>query len=243
SSGMYVRLGFAVAVEVDPDILLIDEVLGVGDISFQRKCIQRIKDFRTKGKTMLIVSHDLGTIQSMSDRILLLHEGTIMGIGEPDKIVSQYQAFSIRKDSSGLEREWGTGQAMITKVEFMDGTGNVTTNFIWGQPLKARIHYKTQARIDDPVFGFSIADSKGRRVYGNNTQIEKFRIPQIQGEGCITLGIDRLTMARGTYLFSFSIHSSDHKINYHRLDNYFPIAVECESNFEGSYMPCRWVME
>jgi len=86
SSGMYVRLGFAVAVEVNPQILLIDEVLAVGDAAFQRKCIQRMDEFRHEGKTMLVISHDLPTIQSISDRILFLNDGKVFGIGDPERI-------------------------------------------------------------------------------------------------------------------------------------------------------------
>jgi len=241
SSGMYVRLGFAVAVEVNPDILLIDEVLAVGDVSFQRKCIESMNAFRKRGKTMLIISHDLATIQSISDRILLLDEGRIMGIGEPSQVVTSYQSISRRKAVHGMEREWGTGEIKITHVEFVDGNGDITDTFKWGQALKARIFYESSERIANPVFGFAIAAQNGQLIYGNNTQIEGFDMPVVEGKGSLTLCIDSLSMATGTYLFSFSVHSADHRVNYHRLDNRFPIAVECEKAFEGCcHMPVKW---
>lgn len=241
SSGMYVRLGFAVAVEVNPDILLIDEVLAVGDSAFQKKCIQRMDEFRRQGKTMLIISHDLRTIQSISDRILFLNDGTVQGIGDPDDMVESYESLSRKIATKGMKREWGTGEVTLTGAEFFDKTGKSTDKFNWNDPLEVRVSYDAPARIDNPVFGFAISDTGGRIVYGNNTQIEKLDIPWIQGKGTVTLRLDNILMAAGTYLFSFSVHSADHKTNYHRLDNSFPIAVESEKPFEGyCYMPCKW---
>ncbi|MBN2302447.1 MAG: ABC transporter ATP-binding protein, partial [Lentisphaerae bacterium] len=244
SSGMYVRLGFAVAVEVNPDILLIDEVLAVGDSEFQRKCIEKMQDFRDHGKTMLIISHDLRTIQSISDRIVVLQEGKIVGIGLPDNMVRAYQSIARRGETSGIAREWGTGDARITGVRFMDDSGKETAEFEWGATLCAEIAYETSKRIDNPVFGFSMGDMRGRTVFGNNTQIEGIVIPMIEGTGKISLRLKKLNMAAGTYLFSFSLHSSDHRINYHRLDNQFPVAVSCNKSFEGCcYMDTTWTVK
>ena len=240
SSGMYVRLGFAVAVEVDPAILLIDEVLAVGDANFQRKCIQKMEEFKNRGKTMLIVSHDLATIQSISDSILLLDEGKIIGIGDPGNVVNEYRSFLRKKSAKVLEREWGSGEVKITAVELINDKGEATDTFNWGSAIDARISYEASRRITDPVFGFAVSDKNGRLIYGSNTQNERHEIPWIEGKGSLTLHIEQLMMAKGTYLLSFSVHSADHKINYHRLDNCFPIAVESEKNFEGCYMPCRW---
>lgn len=241
SSGMYVRLGFAVAVEVDPDILLIDEVLAVGDADFQRKCIAKMEEFRKRAKTMLIISHDLHTIRSISDRILFLDAGQVLGIGKPDTMVSQYEGHSAQKNTQSVAREWGTGEAKLTGVTFVNDRGETTNRFRWGGAMEAQIGFETSRRIDDPVFGFSIASENGVLIYGNNTQIEGFKIDQIEGKGTVKVKISQLAMAKGTYLFSVSLHSSDHRTNYHRLDNMFPIIVESEKRFEGcAYMPCQW---
>lgn len=243
SSGMYVRLGFAVAVEVDPDVLLIDEVLAVGDTSFQRKCLSKMREFREQGKSMLIVSHDLATVRSISDRILLLDHGKIIGIGAPDVMVDTYQTLCKSRSLDGLQREWGTGEAVITQTRFLDDSGLETDKFQWGQSLKAEIHYKASRRIADPVFGFSIADRNGLLIYGSNTQIEGLRIPEIEGEGCLSVTLRPIPMAAGTYLFSFSLHSADHKINYHRLDNAAAISITSDKTFEGAcYIPCQWAI-
>lgn len=241
SSGMYVRLGFAVAVEVDPDILLTDEVLAVGDANFQRKCLRKMEEFKNADKTMIMVSHDLGTIQKVSDRILLLDEGRTVELGEPSRVMTEYQSLCRKKAASGLEKEWGTGKVRITNVEFVDDSGKPAEIVRWGQPLTARLTYEATERVERPVFGFGLSDQNGRLIYGNNTQIEKFDIHSIEGKGRISLRLDKINMAGGTYLFSFSVHSWDHKINYHRLDNCFPIEVAADTGFEGCcFMPCEW---
>lgn len=240
SSGMYVRLGFAVAVEVDPDILLLDEVLAVGDSSFQQKCLDRMEAFRRAGKTMLIISHDLETIKRISHRILFLDRGRILGLGDPYDMIDQYDAHSLARGAEGLRREWGTGEVMIRDVELRNAEGHTASAFRWGEPLVVRFGYQTQKRVQEPVFGFSFSDGLGRPVYGNNTQIEDVAIPSIEGAGQVELRIDELRMGRGDYLLSLSVHSSDHKTNYHRLDHCCAFTVEAEKPFEGCYMPVRW---
>lgn len=241
SSGMYVRLGFAVAVEVDPDILLIDEVLAVGDVGFRRKCIKRMQDFRERGKTMLIISHDLSTIQSVSDRILFLEEGRILGIGDPESLVNRYESRSREQAAGGLQREWGTGDVTLGEIEIFDGNRTKTDRFNSGSTLLARISYEAPRPIRDPVFGFAISDGEGRLVHGSNTQVEGVSIDEIRGKGSITLCIADLALAAGNYLLSFSVHSADHSVNYHRLDNCVTIAIDSKKRFEGcAYLASRW---
>jgi ABC-type polysaccharide/polyol phosphate transport system ATPase subunit len=244
SSGMYVRLGFSVAVEVDPDILLVDEVLAVGDLDFQRKCLHRMREFHTRGRTMLIVSHDMETIKSLSDRILLLDRGRVVHLGQPAEMVSSYRLRTMEREASGLGREWGTGEARITGVELMHADGSSGETFAWGETLRARLSYRAEHRIDRPVFGFALADRDGRIVYGSNTQIEGLDLPWIEGEGALELALGPMQMARGAYLLSFSLHSADHRVNYHRLDHQFRFLLECPRDFEGvAYMPARWTVE
>jgi ABC-type polysaccharide/polyol phosphate transport system ATPase subunit len=240
SSGMYVRLGFAVAVEVDPDILLIDEVLAVGDAVFERKCLDRIEDFRKRGKSMLIISHDLRTIQKVSDRMMLLEAGRVKDSGRPNEVVEKYQAAAQLRHRKSLEKEWGTRDVTITGVEICDAAGRVTHSFRHDEPVDIRIHYDASRRIDAPVFGFSISDEGGRRFIGNNSQIEGHSYPAIQGRGCVMLRLPRFNLGSGTYLMSFSVHSSDHLINYHRLDNCFPVEITCADGFEGAYLKSEW---
>lgn len=241
SSGMYVRLGFAVSVEVDPDILLIDEVLAVGDENFQKKCLEKIAEFRRSGKTMLIISHDLGTIQSISDRILFLDQGRMIGIGDPHETIGGYRSLSRSRQTQGHEREWGTGEARIEEVVFENAAGERTDTFSYGDSVRCRIRYQTAKRIESPVFGFSLSQADTRLVFGSNSQVEGFGIDAIEGEGELLLDLRELPVAAGNYLFSFSLHSSDHRENYHRLDYAYSITVLSESRFEGvCRIPCRW---
>lgn len=241
SSGMYVRLGFAVAVEVDPEILLVDEVLAVGDASFQRKCLRRMAEFREQKKTMLIISHDLGTIQSVSDQILFLDHGRVLGHGEPGKVVGQYEAFWRNQASAERSREWGTREVVLKGAGFSDASGNATTKFKWGEPLAVRLGYEVKTPVGPSIFGFGISDEVGRLVHGSNTEIASVTIPQLSGSGHVDLILPCLNLARGTYFFSFSVHSADHKVNYHRLDNAYAIGVESDKNFEGiCHMPSEW---
>jgi ABC-type polysaccharide/polyol phosphate transport system ATPase subunit len=244
SSGMYVRLGFAVAVEVDPDILLVDEVLAVGDAVFQRKCLKRMAEFRQQDKTMLIISHDLNTIQSVSDEILFLDHGRILGHGTPETVIGQYESFSRGVTTSDLRREWGTREVVLTGAEFFDDGGRETSKFKWGEALNVRLHYEAAKPVGPSVFGFAVSDENGRVVNGNNTQIEKVQIPGLQGVGSIILRLPSLNLASGTYLFSFSAHSADHQVNYHRLDHAFAIGVDAGKRFEGvCYLPCEWRLD
>jgi ABC-type polysaccharide/polyol phosphate transport system ATPase subunit len=241
SSGMYVRLGFAVAVEVNPEILLIDEVLAVGDAAFQKKCVDKMREFRLQRKTMLIISHDLQTIQKVSDRILLLDAGKIIGMGDPESMVETYEGMTRKRNAEVFQREWGTGEVKITDVIFRRDDGTAADTFEWGGALNAEIHYKAEHPIDDPVFGFAINDNAGRIVHGSNTQTGNFTIPRIEGEGSITLRLEDIPMSQGHYMFSFSVHSSDHKTNYHRLDNFFPVVIESKVYFEGyTHMQSSW---
>jgi len=244
SSGMYVRLGFAVAVEVDPDILLVDEVLAVGDASFQRKCLRRMAEFRDQKKTMLIISHDLGTIQSVSDQILFLDHGRVLGHGDPSKVVGQYETFWRNQASAERSREWGTREVVLTGAEFSDEAGHATTKFKWGHTLTVKLGYEVKTPVGPSIFGFGISDEAGRLVHGSNTEIAAVAIPALARAGQVVLTIPHLNLARGTYFFSFSVHSADHKVNYHRMDNAFAIGVESAKNFEGiCHMPSEWRVE
>jgi hypothetical protein len=164
-----------------------------------------------------------------------------MGIGDPGGMVEQYADASRRKTSEGMKREWGTGEARITGVEFLNAAGAVVDRFQWGGRLSVRIAYEATKKIENPVFGLSFATPQGVTAYGNNTQIEGVAIASIEGKGAVTAEIGRIDLAPGPYLLSCSIHSADHRINYHRLDHAHSIAVEGGKPVDGTcYMPCSW---
>lgn len=233
SSGMYIRLAFSVAVLVDPDILLVDEVLAVGDETFKHKSFEKIKAFRESGKTILVVSHDLDTIEQICDRVLLLGEGKVLDLNRPDKVVKEYKNMGLQQRDVATKEEWGNKEAQIQEVIFKNEKGEVSERFASGSSLFMDINYKAFKKIENPVFGFSVHDFEGRLMYGSNSEIEGVKIDSIDGEGVISIQIEKLNFLRGKFLFSFSMHSSDHKTNYHRLDKWYSIWVVSESDAEG----------
>lgn len=244
SSGMYVRLGFSVAVIVEPDILLVDEVLAVGDAMFRRKCIRKIEEFQKRGKTMLIVSHDLETIKNISNRILLLDEGKIIDLGEPSNVVEEYIRLGLYRKGELVIKEWGTRDIEIERVILCDRYGVEKQRFTSGNPMYIKIYFNAKQRINNPVFGFSIADGEGRLCHGTNTLIENYKIDSVNGKGVMVLEINPLTLLQGKYYLSLAIHSEDHKTHYHRRDNWYVFWVEPDRKADGFLnMPCKWRLE
>lgn len=241
SSGMYVRLGFAVAVEVNPDVLLIDEVMAVGDETFKRKCLAKIAQFKKEGKTLLIVSHDLDTITEVSDTVLLLDAGKVVNVGEPGQVVDQYKSLGFFKAGEVVVREWGTKEAVIAAVRFMGADGGRVERLRSGDPLLVEIDYQAKRRIEDPIFGFSVTKSDGTLCCGSNTIIDGYPVPFIEGAGTVRLRFQSLPLIQGKYYFSFSMHARDHKTNYHRMDNWFSIWVDCARKAAGVVnLGCEW---
>lgn len=241
SSGMYVRLGFAVAVQVDPEILLVDEVLAVGDADFQRKCLDKMDEFKSKGKSMLIISHDMHTIRSISDRIAYLDHGVLKGIGSPNEMAAQYGAATINGKNGDAKREWGTGEARISSAKLVDSCGNPISIVNDDQQLFFELEYDAPEIIETPTFGFSITDEAGRTVFGSNTELEGFDLPYIKGKGKLMLKIDAKVLRSGNYMMSFSLHNRNHTINYHRLENHIPIYLPTSIGFDGMCkLPVEW---
>ncbi len=242
SSGMYVRLGFAVAVQVDPDILLIDEVLAVGDADFQQRCLERMAAFRALGKSMLIISHDMRTIRTVADRILLLDHGTIQGLGAPDELVAKYQSAALGgRTTTAQRREWGTGEATIVDAALVDARGEPCGDAPPDRCLRLRIAYRAARRIEEPTIGFALCDARGAVVFGTNTDLDGLPLPAIAGEGRIAVEIDVSSLHSGKYLLSLALHSRDHSVHYHRLDHVLPFQLEGGRTFDGvAALPCRW---
>ncbi len=257
SSGMFVRLGFAVAVQVDPDILLVDEVLAVGDADFQRRCLDKMDEFRRAGKSMLLISHDIATIRRVSDRIAYLDHGKLMGLGNPDEIADCYRAAVLRENGHGdidpdlplvlLEHrnDWGTHDVEFTEVSFIDPvTGAALAGAVReaSDRVALRLHWKAKRRFENSVVGFSIADAEtGFRIFGSNTQIEKAGPVTLDGCGSIRLDFDLSNLQGGDYMLSFSMHDAEHKCNYHRLDNHLLLKVDKKRMYDGIVtVPCAW---
>ncbi|MDD2237313.1 MAG: ABC transporter ATP-binding protein [Kiritimatiellae bacterium] len=241
SSGMYVRLGFAVAVEMNPDILLIDEVLAVGDIAFQLKCLDRIRQFQRQGKTLMFVSHALQTVEEFCDEAFLIHHGRLVARGDPADVILQYIRAYMGEGGYLFTQEFGTHEVEMTDVKLRNEHGEETALFQSGRPLHVDIRYHAHKRIENPVFGYSLKTGNGFYVFGTNTQLQKQSIPALEGEGAIRLTIDPLTLMQGNFFLSLSIHSWDHATQYHRREDWYPFGVKNELGSEGIFrLPAAW---
>jgi ABC-2 type transport system ATP-binding protein/lipopolysaccharide transport system ATP-binding protein len=241
SSGMFVRLAFSVAMEVDPEILIVDEVLSVGDERFREKCRTRITDFRRRGKTFLIVSHDMDTIQTICDRVLLLESGATVLEDVPTRAVNEYHALNAAGAGEGPGlREWGSREAEIVSVDLRDAEGREVSALAARQGFTAHLRWRAARRVEDPVFGFALCDGEGRVLYGTNTAIDGCAVPALEGAGAITLEFEPLPFLRGRYYLTFAIHSRDHR-TYHRLDNCRAVTVAPDGEHAGTVrLAAKW---
>ena len=235
SSGMYVRLGFAIAVEMDPDILLIDEVLAVGDTAFQIKCLARIRDFQRRGKTLVLVSHALQTVEEFCDRVFLIHKGKLVGEGRANEVIFKYLKSYMGEGGDVHAVEYGSRDVEITSVRFLDSAGAETGTFTTGESFAAEINYKTKVRVDRPVFGFAVKTGNGFYVFGSNTQIAGCAIDFIEGQGGVRLKINPLPLMQGNFFLSLSVHSWDHAIQYHRQEDWHPLVVNNPTQEQGIF--------
>jgi ABC-type polysaccharide/polyol phosphate transport system ATPase subunit len=236
SSGMYVRLGFAVAINVDPDILIIDEVLAVGDEAFQRKCLERIGEIQESGKTIIFVTHNVEVTHEICNRVIMLDQGNIVKDGSPREVVPFYhKAMESHEEST----ERGNLRAVVTGAELLNEEGKPATEFNTGDSLKIRVSYLAREPVEDPVFGFSIDDYRGFTAYGTNTNLKGLNLGKISGEGVIEFDLKSLPMLEGRYFVNLSIHSRDEKTVYHWLERYATFDMRSQVSDVGLlYIPC-----
>lgn len=215
SSGMQVRLGFSTVAHLDPEVLLLDEVLAVGDASFQRKCLQRIQEIRRAGVAILFVSHDLISVEQMCDRVGFMERGRLVAVGKPTDVVSQYRASlagtATPSDASQAPMRgarWGNGDARIERVSVL-GAGASQRAFRTHEPLTIGIDYHASTPIRDPIFGVAIRSDEGTLVSGPNTKMGGLGIDRIEGRGRVEYRIPHLPLLPGGYVVSASIYERD----------------------------------
>ncbi len=230
SSGMYVRLGFSIAINLNPDILLIDEVLAVGDESFQTKCLNRIAGMQQEGKTIVLVTHEANIAAAICDRVLWLEQGREKMLGDPREVTERYhEAMRMRPEGS----QFGTREITIDKVEILDSEGRERAAFETGEAMTVRLHYRAERPVEDPVFGFGFYDQMGFMVYGTNTRLRGMDIEKVQGKGRMDFFIPFLAMLDGRYYVSVAAHTRDGMTNYHWLDKLFYFEVHSPGKEEG----------
>ena len=266
SSGMYLRLGFSIAINVDPDILLIDEILAVGDENFQKKCFERIEEFKDKGKTILIVSHDLNVIERMCDRVVLIDDGKQFHREDPVEAISEYHRMLFRKREQALRlnqddkavpesgtiktlaatqfNRWGSQEASITSVKFFDDKGQETYDFKTGDYLKIRMDYQAKKKIEKPIFGIALYKEDGTLLTGPNNRTGNCEIDWIEGTGSVEYTVKELPFLPGGYIFSVSIYDFSLRHAYDHLEKCIVFNVvesqKVKEKFGTLSIPSKW---
>jgi ABC-2 type transport system ATP-binding protein len=226
SSGMYIRLGFSVAINVDPEILLIDEILTVGDESFQRKCAQKFDEFKDSGKTIIIVSHGMGAMKDLCDELALLDHGHLVSLGKPDDVIDTYMG-GVEKDvrpDGEYGMRFGRGGAFVESVEMLDRQGEPVATVHTGDRVVFRWHCRAEEHIDQPVFRLEFHNTHGMVIGAANTRYHGLPVDSIDGTFTIDYEIDRLMLVPGAYDISATLFDYDLRDPYdarHRFQRFF----------------------
>jgi ABC-2 type transport system ATP-binding protein len=226
SSGMYVRLGFSVAINVDPDILFVDEVLAVGDEAFQRKCNEKFADLRNAGKTIVLVSHSLGAVENLCDRVAWFSHGHLMRVGDARGVIEAYTdtvAVDRQLDELGHPR-WGSGEGQIIGVEWLGDELKPTSRLYGGGQARLRLHYRMHQAVERPVFGVTVRTLDGIEVSAPTSRDVECVPDKLEDDGYVDISFDSMLLLPGTYTLSVfmtdyaRLHTYDHRKDLIRFD-------------------------
>lgn len=263
SSGMFVRLAFAVAINIDPEILIVDEALSVGDVFFQAKCYRKFEEFKSQGKTILFVTHDLTSISKYCDRVVLLDHGKAVGCGSPKEMVDLYKRLLVNQGPDGEEMPKGGAQAYVKKqgwitpyemnpnaLEYgdkraemlgfmlLDENGLPTNTIDKGAYFTMKVRVRYNEDIDDPIFAYTIKDMRGTEITGTNTMYEQIVVqPRKAGETDVVTFTQKADLQGGEYLISFGLtgYRGGDFVVYHRLYDACSLVVVSTKNTVGFY--------
>lgn len=254
SSGMFVRLAFAVAINIEPEILIVDEALSVGDVFFQAKCYHKFEEFKKMGKTIVFVSHDLSSISKYCDRVYLLNQGNLLGEGSPKEMIDAFKRVLVGQyeihDKEDMDihipenvlnpelLEYGTKQAEMTEFYITDDKGVKTTAVIKGTEFTIHVKVAFRDRIVAPIFAFSFKNIKGTEITGTNSMIEKaFLEPVEAGTVKEVTFKQNMSLQGGEYLLSLGVtgyEGSEFQV-YHRLYDVLNVTVVSDKDTVGFY--------
>ena len=262
SSGMFVRLAFAVAINIDPEILVVDEALSVGDVFFQAKCYHKFEEFKKQGKTILFVSHDLSSVSKYCDRVILLNKGVKLDEGSPKQMVDLYKQLLVGQDpvkqqESDKEKktavqsegtgnfqanpnmlEYGNRMAEIIHFEVLDDRGMLSNTIEKGTEFKIRMKVHFNEDIQEPIMAYTFKNIKGTEITGTNTMFEKALVARSgAGDECTVTFTQNMDLQGGEYLLSFGCtgyKDGDFTV-FHRLYDACNITVVSSKNTVGFY--------
>lgn len=224
SSGMYVRLAFAVAINVDPELLIIDEILAVGDVTFQQRCMEKFVDFRNQGRTIVLVTHSMSSVRDMCDRAVWLDHGKLVGEGDPSELVEAYteQMLGTRTDRGDGSTRRGSGEIQITQVEMLVGENPAPVKrFRTGDKVTVRLHYRADKPVSRAIFGVQI-DALGGQCITSPCARDVGLVPErVVGEGFVDLVVSDIALMPGT----FDLHTSVTDFNRQHIYDYVHLAL------------------
>ena len=213
SSGMYVRLGFAVVANIDPDIFLIDEILSVGDLSFQRKCLDTMSRIRKTDKGIVFVSHNLSAVRGLCDRVIWLNKGEIQKEGNPDVVINAYVKYMTSKstfvnDTSYVsdKTRWGTGEARFTNIGVFNSEGKRTHSFTPGDEIVIKLDFEAYKRLDCPIFWVGLFNTDEVKVFGTYYNKKRAGEYSVEDKGHLSCSINSLSLKPGIYYVMVGIY-------------------------------------
>ncbi len=260
SSGMQVRLAFATAIQTNPEILLMDEVLAVGDLEFQQKCLDVFQQYIKEKKTIVFVSHDLNSVRRFCSKALFLRHGEQVAFGNTNEIIDKYvYGVDVQKDTKDLQLDpeidesnhlnedakeektrWGNKKVEINNVKFINKFGKESTMFNSRDPMTIRIEYNVNEAVEDLQIGIAVYSDNDVMCYGTNTDIRGYVVDTTPGSNEINLNIHNLTMMEGKFHLTVAAHSKEHE-PYDWRDKQFSFNVVKNGNDAGLFdVPCEW---
>jgi ABC-type polysaccharide/polyol phosphate transport system ATPase subunit len=268
SSGMLVRLAFAVAIHVDPDILLVDEALAVGDIYFRQRCVRKVHEMRTRGVTILFVSHATGDVKALGDRVLWLDHGRVREIGNTERVVSKYLAAMTEKDSAyiaahrpppepagelpeiatsipNIDQRFGDGRAEIIGIQVLDSTGSSAGLLEPNRHITVRISARAKSKVEHPIIGFMMRNHLGVDFSGTNTAREGVDLPGMSRGDIQTVDFDLDIPELYATTFSFSPAIADGSLHGYAICDWIDNAIALQMApteapiYGAMHLPCR----
>jgi ABC-2 type transport system ATP-binding protein len=237
SSGMLVRLGFACAVHVDPDVILIDEVLAVGDESFQARCLDRVRTFQKEGRTIVLVTHALDMARQLCDRAAMLDHGLVHAIGSPDEVVREMR-MTILKHDLEFAREEGTREVEILGGTLLRGDDPLDGALAPGESVVIQVDLKANDPVDDPVVSFALHDGANNFVFGGDTAEQGAALGRLAGKRRVRFSLGPVPFTGGQYWVTIGVHSRDNQRVYHVQDQRYSFEVrQLEGRKGQTFMP------
>ena len=234
SSGMLVRLGFAVAVHVDPEVLLIDEVLAVGDEAFQARCIERVRWFQEQGRTIVLVTHALDTVRQLCDHAVMLDHGRVQATGRPDDVVREMR-MTILKHELDYVHEEGSKEVEFASAALLQGEDPLEGPLRPGDEVTIQADLQANEPVDDPVVSFALHDGTNRFVYGGDTAAAGLTLGRVAGSSKrrVRFRLGPIPFVQGKYWITLSVHSRDRARTYHVQDQRYAFEVQEAGDARG----------